>query len=415
MSGRNNTNQAVIWLRPVATMVAPFDRSGRKTMVLGKSLLAWQEEAATFCGREIVAEQPQGPHLVIDDDLWFVPALLAKFLSQCSSSGGRMALSSTDPWVSRYRTLQRFEGDDLLMVGVTLVPSKSTNLETLPVIEVDLETHMHPMGVVHPAFAHAWPQELPMTAMPIMQVRHWTHILQANQMGLLAYGLSKKQAFDDALWFGKVWRTLSILFKARSVSRWRIARALTTVGKRCSIHPTAVVEACVLGDDVEIGPHAVVRGSWLADGVKVGSHARVNLSIVEKNAELGRGVMANMVLLMEQAFLSQGFGFQASILGKGAFVAMGACFYDLSFGGEIKVQDDGEWRSVGGHFMGSCIGDNAKIGPNVTIGYGETVPNGAFLVANPQTVLRRIPSDLPPDIPHYCASGAAVPITRKKR
>jgi acetyltransferase-like isoleucine patch superfamily enzyme len=414
MSRSSNDSLSSLWLRPVPSAIEPFSRRASETAVLGRPLSAWHNETAKHCGLAVVREQPDGPHLVIDDDLWFVPALISAFLLRCPASGGRLALSASDPWVSQYATLQNLDGDDLLVVGIAVVPSKGSELVSLPLVEIDLQTQMHAMGAVHPAFSHAWPEELPVTRLPVIRMRHWTHILQANQVALLAYGLSKKREFDQATWIGKLWRALLVLAKARSLNRWRIASALTTVGKRCSIHPSAVVEACVLGDDVEIGPHAVVRGSWLGNGVKVSSHARVNLSIVEKNAELGRGVMANMVLLMEQAFLSQGFGFQASVLGQSSFVAMGACFYDLSFGGEVKVEDEKVWRSVGGHFMGSCIGDDAKIGPNVTIGYGESVPAGAFLVANPSMVLRRIPSGLPPGVPHYCEAGKVVPVVRKK-
>lgn len=413
MSWSNSDSLRTLWLRSTSTAIAPYERSASATAVLGKPLSEWQNEAARRCGLVVVYDQPEGPHLIVDDDLWFVPELLLAFLESCPASGGRLVVSSSDPWVSQYATLQGLDGEEVLALGISVVPSKGSDLSKLPTVEVDLQTHMHPMGDAHPAFAHAWPKALPVARLPVFRMRHWTHILQANQVALLAYGLSKKREFDEATWFGKLWRAALVLVKARSPNRWRIARALTTTGARCSIHPSAVVEACVLGDDVEIGPHAVVRGSWLGDGVKVGSHARVNLSIVEKNAELGRGVMANMVLLMEQAFLSQGFGFQASVLGRRSFVAMGACFYDLSFGGEIKVEDGQVWRSVGGHFMGSCVGDDAKIGPNVTIGYGESVPAGAFLVANPAMVLRRIPADLPPGVPHFCEDGVVTPVRKK--
>ena len=41
------------------------------------------------------------------------------------------------------------------------------------------------------------------------------------------------------------------------------------------MHPTAHVEASILGDGVVIGPRATVRNSILGDGVEVADHASV--------------------------------------------------------------------------------------------------------------------------------------------
>ncbi len=79
-------------------------------------------------------------------------------------------------------------------------------------------------------------------------------------------------------------------------------------------------------------------------------------------------------------------------------------------GGEIKVEHNGERFSSGTHFLGSCLGHDVKIGPNVTIGYGEEVPNGAFIVASPDIVMRRIPKALKPGVPHHCVNGEATPV-----
>ena len=115
--------------------------------------------------------------------------------------------------------------------------------------------------------------------------------------------------------------------------------------------------------------------------------------------------MVRMCLLLERALVSKCFGAQASVFGRDAFVAVGATLYDLSFGGPIKVSHNGKRVSSETRFLGSCIGHRAKVGPHVRIGYGEMVPNDAFLVADPQTVVRQINELNVEDIPHFWSEG----------
>ena len=61
-------------------------------------------------------------------------------------------------------------------------------------------------------------------------------------------------ATNIASWDGAAWTAL--------------ARALLPIPKSARIHPTAVIEACIIGEGVEIGPFACVRGSVLGDGCK---------------------------------------------------------------------------------------------------------------------------------------------------
>ena len=152
--------------------------------------------------------------------------------------------------------------------------------------------------------------------------------------------------------------------------------------KNCKIHPTAVIEACEIGDNVEIGPYAVVRASIIGDGAKIEEHATVNLSVLGPNSRAARYAMINLCVLMEDAFVSRGGGFQMSLYGKGCFIAVDAVMLDLSFGKTIRVLDNNdEWVDSKQHFWGVVL---VTVPPLEMLcdSIGVSVPNDALLVAN---------------------------------
>ena len=67
--------------------------------------------------------------------------------------------------------------------------------------------------------------------------------------------------------------------QVRSINPHTIARRIGTEGKNCKIHPTAVIEACEIGDNA-IGPYAVVRASIIGDGAVIEEHAAADLSVL---------------------------------------------------------------------------------------------------------------------------------------
>jgi len=188
---------------------------------------------------------------------------------------------------------------------------------------------------------------------------------------------------------------------------------MSQVGEDCKIHPTAVVEGCVLGDGVEIGPHAVVRFSVLKDRVHIEEHSTVLMSCLGEGSHVGRYGFCNLSTLYPGARISHGGGYQAGVFGRDCFLAWGATALDLSFGGHIKTCVDGqgpERVSSGTHFLGVAIGHRARIGNAVRINHGMAIPNDALLIATGHDLLRHW-SDAPVDQgPLISKNGRATPL-----
>jgi carbonic anhydrase/acetyltransferase-like protein (isoleucine patch superfamily) len=405
----------VVRLR-MAEPLPPLEGGPEAWPVLDGTLAASQDAAVRAAGLGPIVDRPpaSGPWLAIGDHTWVTAPFLRRFLEACPPEGGVAELSG--PFVTFSRPLQDGVDGERWRVPVAVFTSGGADparLAAAPSVPVDVAATLAALPDPHPAMAHASTVPIPVTDTMAHPITHWSHLLRVNLLGLVAFAEGQKRATMSGPALGKLWAVARLVAKARSFDKWRLAAAIGPQGRGCTIHPTATVEACVLGDGVEVGPHAVVRASWLAAGAKVQEHAMVNLTVAGPGATIGRGAMVNLCVLGARSFLSAGWGFQACVLGPEAFVAMGACFYDLSFGSEVEVLHRGARVSAGTHFLGVAVGPRAKVGPNVIVGYGEAIPADAFLVGDPGRMFRRIPAALPRG-PVTARDGAIVPVGRPR-
>jgi carbonic anhydrase/acetyltransferase-like protein (isoleucine patch superfamily) len=224
----------------------------------------------------------------------------------------------------------------------------------------------------------------------VHEVWHWSHITRVNLLALAAEAERARADWERGGIFARLGMLLPVLWRARSVQPAALARALLPIPKSARIHPTAVIEACIIGEGVEVGPFACVRGSVLGEGCKIDAYANVNVSVIGPKAQAGRGAMINLCVLYAGAFVSAGGGFQMCVFGRDSFVAMTATMLDLSFGRTIRVDTPEGRMDTEGYFLGGAIGHGAKIGAGVRIGYGVAVPNDVLLVAPTGDLIRSI-------------------------
>lgn len=390
-------------------VVAPLGETAAESSILGRSLAEAQQDELARAGL-IVGDGPSpAAVLALGDHTWVTAELLTAFVAACPEAGGRLAVSG--PLLRMSAGLQELSGDDPAGYPVWLAPRwpmSAEELDALPLVEIDLQEQLYEPDT-HPAFADVM-HAVPMSDRMVHSVSHWSHLLRANLLAWLALIERERRSFEALPWWRKIAPMLRVLWRAKSLNGWRIAAVLFPRGEGCNIHPTATVEASWLGRNVEVGPHAVVRGCWVGDNVKIGEHARLQSSVVHAGARVTRGTMLNVCVLLEGALVSPGFGHQSTLFGRDCFVAHGVTFFDLSFGGEIHTLHHGVRQPAGTRFLGACVGHRAKIGPHVVVGYGEAVPNDAFLVTDPGRIFRRIPADLPAGQPFAVRDGVITPL-----
>ncbi len=389
--------------------ISPFNDPSRDSRILGRKLFESQEEVFKELGFELVESPPVSEdYLLVSSRTWFTAQTILQFL-EVATAGSRLKITD-ELFCESSAKLQDLPEDGLYEIGLIVAGGDAVFDGLVPaVIDARVESKEAPKE--HPALSHAMPTSLPFTDVGVHQIDHWSHILRANWMAISCSFAREYMKFKSRNIASKFFAIILFLLKARSLSKWKLARALSVVGKDCSIHPTAVVEASVIGRGVEIGPYAVVRGSFIGDGCKIEEHTTVNASVLGKGAKVGRFGMANLSVLYDGAFVGSADGYQATVIGEDAFLAWSVTVFDLSFGSHVKVRHKGELVSSGSFFLGAAIGHRARVGAQVSLGYGTEVPNDSFLVGSTENVMRSWKEGVGP---HRIISGVATPITPKE-
>ena len=395
-------------IAPTALPIAPFEEPASTLPVLTEPLAEIQRLVLEACGLQLLdpdATAPADePWLWLGSRCWFTPRLLERFLAAAGADprqpggglpgdfqGARLRIvhalfqSLTEP----LQLLPRPGVHELALVPAGGAPPPTD----LPLLSLDLDLRSLDTPFLHPALPSGRLCKMVEGDEMILQIDHWSHLQQVNVLAMAAFGSQQRRQFLESAWPARLWQGLRLLLRARSANPFRVAAALSHLDPDCVVHPTATVEASVLGRGVTIGPFAVVRGSLLGDGVRVDEHASINGSVLCKGAQVCAGATVNLCLLMEGALVSRCGGLQASVFGRHSFLAQHAIVMDRSFSEEIKVLQDGRRQSCGRHFLGVALGHEARIGAGVVLGFGTQIPNGASVVLDANRVLRRWPED----------------------
>lgn len=255
------------------------------------------------------------------------------------------------------------------------------------VLEVDPEERLIEMPVPRSQFG-VDVIELPLSERLLLPCGHWLQLLWANLLGMVPFlwrGLAGRN-IAEAAW------TLSLAaLRAGSIRPERVAAKLGRRGKNCRIHPSAVVEGCWLGDEVQIGANAVVRGAVLGDGAAVEDLAMVEFSVMAPGARVQRQGMLKFSVAGPDA--SIGGVMQLGVLDRNAAVKRGALMMDMAFGQQIRVRHRDTLCAAPLGLAGVCVGKDTLVGAGVQIAGGRAVPAGLQLVVGSNVVVR-IPDDL---------------------
>jgi acetyltransferase-like isoleucine patch superfamily enzyme len=246
---------------------------------------------------------------------------------------------------------------------------------------------------------------IPVTSTLAAHVEHWVHVLWLNQAGFGAQWL-------DLLRADKAWA----LGRALVAAPWSFAaltRRFVRRGRGVRIHPTAYVEASILGDDVVIGAGASVRNSILGDGVVVGDHATVLSSTLGARVAVTPRTFVVWSAAYEDAVLSN-YKLQVSLIGRGASLSTWAGFIDAKLQGSVEVRHDGALVSTERSFLGSCLGHGGHVGAKVLLLPGREIPSGAFVAMRPDELIADVPPGLPTGVPLVRDQGRLVPLSSLK-
>jgi len=205
------------------------------------------------------------------------------------------------------------------------------------------------------------------------------HLLQANMYLNMA----------QSLWARKLWRPDRNVPNLYRKSYYRSLRLLNRFGRGCRIHPTAVVEGCVLGDDVTIGAHAVIRLSTIGRGSTIDDQASVVYSVLGANNYIANKNHIAFCLTYDGVFLIHG-PYQFSVFGRDSAV-FATINCDVRMDRKtIRIETQHGKIDSRQHLLGIAYGHGAKVAGGNILGPGQIVPN-AHTQLPPDFIVNRVP------------------------
>ena len=359
-----------------------------------------------------LARVPPGDHLVILDHVFFTRRALVAFLARTRDVPGDAVLALPD---SAYCREKRPLQDDLIVepdetggqryvFGVFRMRRPADTLDELRararravipfkervIVLPGLDAPGDEIEVLPGKDARGSDPESDMS----YALSLWSHVLDIHVQALF-----ESWADLDA---GKILSYLGRSLAAFPWTRWRIARRLVYRGRNCDVHPSAVVEASVLGDGVRIGPRAVVRGSVIGDGATVAEHSEILFSAVGDRCHCAFRSRAAFSVVYPHAVISNP-AVQLCVVGEGAVQTLGCYPIDMKLNfraknTEVSVLHHGRVVGSGKKGLGACFGHRSVVGSGIWLNCGLEIPNGAILVRDPDDVVRPTDAAAPPDV-----------------
>lgn len=154
----------------------------------------------------------------------------------------------------------------------------------------------------------------------------------------------------------------------------RVLKYLNKKGKNCSIHPSAIIEASVIGDNVSIGAHCTIRLAHIGSGTTIQDNVSVVQSVIGENNVISHNNHISMSQTFNDVYLIHG-PYQFSIFGKSSAVfALINCDIRLD-NKNIKIPTDIGVIDSHQPLLGIAFGHRSKVGGGNIIAPGRIVPN----------------------------------------
>jgi hypothetical protein len=172
------------------------------------------------------------------------------------------------------------------------------------------------------------------------------------------------------------------------------------IGRNCSIHPTAYVEGCEVGNNVQIGAYAVLRHSTLGHGVRIADAVNMFRSIVGSNSQICEQHRVIMSVIYPECFLISG-ALQFSIIGYASGI-FAAWITDARMDQQtLKTVVGGKVVDSGMYYLGCIMGHRAKVTAGVVTAPGRIIPNDAEVHLAPHLTYRGLPGNHPAGTPFF--------------
>lgn len=388
---------------PTGACIEGFGDPVGEVLVENRPLAERQRIAVEAAGLQLAegdARVETRQHLTFDDDLHVSAGMLEAFVAAAREAPDRPAVLG----VARSRESENlsltqdavWQGDALVYPVRWQVPG-STKDPRVVVID-PAEGGFEVKRRVPPHVVARGEIKLTITRKSIVQIVTPLHLHMANLLSIMNRLASWRPPglLGVAMRLGRRFArkpTSGQPPKAPPKAFYGVLRRMNQIGKNCDIHPTAVIEASVIGDNVRIGAHSYVQFSSIGDGVTMGPGNIVLTSVIGADTNLVTREWISLSVVGPGCFFAPRF-IQFATVGRDAQVYP-SMYYDFRLDGKpILTPFRGRLVDAKTEFLGPIIGHRAKVAGGLALGPGRMVPNGVTVYPNEATVVNRFPPGL---------------------
>jgi len=377
--------------------ISPFQEDVCNMPVAGTTLGQWQKEILEELKIPIVLvsradEIPADvDRLIFHDNVFFSRRGLRLFLKgwkQSAHGTAQFALPDKTLFSEQFSDLQDCRVEHGQRIFNIWVIKKDALIEDATPLEIDYKDRVEELPLPS-AITGLEKWEHPITSSVCLHVNHWLHVLQINL-------LSIQIKWIDTIMTRPIWATwlaFRSMFGSPKNFRARIAQRANCIGKNVTIHPSAIVEGCIIGDNVEIGAQALVRGSLISEGVVLQERVNVAFSVIGPKSFVSKHSVVHACASFEEADMCMR-GMQFCLVGRKAALTTRATPIDLAPGRKIRVDVDGEYVPIDMPMLGTCFGHEVFIGADVYTAPGRAIPNQIKVISDTSKILAHIPKDI---------------------
>ncbi len=218
----------------------------------------------------------------------------------------------------------------------------------------------------------------------LLAIDSWVHIFIADIVfGLFSRGARFEKRLSEDLGF-----KLGILARSLYEGRQVLENSrLVKIGKNCVIDPSAVIHGpTTIGDNVTINAGAVIENCIIGNNVNISQDVQLMLSVVGDGTFLPFRAALFMTTIMDNSMVAQNTCLQMCVVGRNTFIGAGSTFTDYNLiPAPIRALDGKDSLQPSNRpVMGGCVGHNCRIGSGMIVYPARTIESDVVLAASPE-------------------------------
>jgi len=216
----------------------------------------------------------------------------------------------------------------------------------------------------------------------LIAIDSWVHIFIADVVfGLFSRGARFEKRLNEDLAY-----KLKVLARALYEGRQLLESSeLVKIGRNCIIDPSAIIHGpTTIGDSVTINAGAVIENCIIGNNVNISQDVQLMLSVVGDGTFLPFRAALFMTTVMDNSMIAQNTCLQMCVIGRNTFVGAGSTFTDYNLiPAPIRALDGhGKLNISNRPVLGSAVGHNCRLGAGMIVYPARTIESDVVLAAS---------------------------------